>query len=154
MTRAQGSSLIEVLVALSLLTLALTGLAPLLQHAVQLRLHSERLLQAQLMLQTLAEQMRGNAAFAAQYARSPGATPTAGSDCRSGFCDGPALAQWQLAQAAGSLPRALLGIACVDCGEAGRLRLQLYWDQAGTAAPLDCGAAQSSRSCLQLLWTR
>lgn len=153
MKRAHGSSLIEVLVAVALLSVALTGLAPLLQHALQLRVQGDRLLQAQLLLQTLSEQMRANAGAAAQYRLKAGIQPASGADCRSSFCDGTTLAQWQLAQAASALPAAVLGIDCVDCAQGGTLRLQLYWDQAGSSAPLDCGEAQSERACLQLPWS-
>lgn len=153
MKRARGSSLIEVLVSVALLSLALTGLAPFLQHALQLRIQGERLLQAQLLLQTLSEQMRANAGAAAQYRLKPGSQPASGTDCRSSFCDATALAQWQLAQAARALPAAVLGIDCVDCAQSSPLRLQLYWDQVGSSAPLDCGEAQSARACLQLLWS-
>lgn len=163
MKRAQGSSLIEVLVALSLSSAALLSLAQLQYRALAWNEHSERLLQAQLLSLNLGEMMRANPDGASAYRIAAGEMAMAAGDCRSSACDPAALARWQLAQAltqtqqnlrgdAASLQGAGIAIDCPSCSATPIYRITVLWDLHSDPQTWQCGAASTQRACLYLAW--
>jgi type IV pilus assembly protein PilV len=106
-TAARGFTLIEALIALTVLSLGLLGAAATLLDSLRAQSQSLRRVAATHLLRDMAERIRANPTAAARYATATNAAVE--SSCEAAGCDGAQLAAVDLAhfaQAAGAiLPR-------------------------------------------------
>jgi type IV pilus assembly protein PilV len=139
MKPAGGFTLLEVMVALLILSVGLLGLAGLQIAGLRSNQNSYYRLQATLLAQDLTERMRANEAgvgLGAYDAASAGDV-----DCTSAVCTpeqmaGYDLAQWQ-ADIAKYLPGGV-GVICKgapDCGDGAAYTVKIRWDEKRAGTP-------------------
>lgn len=162
-SRAQGVSLIEVLIAVVVLSLGLLGVAAMQGSAVRNTHVADQYAVASMHSQSIAERMRANrpGLMDGHYAIAAATTaPTATVDCASANCTPEELATWDLARwkqavtgsGGGSvhdgpppLPASTAAIVCTEspCDELSPYSVSICWDP-------DRGATPDSDSCLSV----
>lgn len=171
---ARGFTLVELLVAVVVLSVGLLGMAALQVQALRGNQASLQRSLALLLISDLAERLRANpeAAYSGRYVLSPGTPGIAPAlplpDCRkapgcsSAELAGFDLVEWQQ-RLVDSLPRAAARIECDDgCSAEALQAITVYWDEDRSGASgLDCrddpAASERSRdtrlnlSCLRLV---
>jgi type IV pilus assembly protein PilV len=104
--KQRGFSLLEVLVTLTITAVALLGAAGLQMRALQTGQSSQARSQAVLLASDLAERMEANknAATNGNYRFTSGSSLGTVSDCSVEYCQGPALAVYDLSQWNAQIP--------------------------------------------------
>lgn len=153
----QGFSLLEVLIAIVVLSVGLLGLAGLQFSALRGNNQTYERSQAHLLAQEIADSMRANriAAGASLFVLDPGTPPDDPPvDCRVGACDTPALSaaysldQWYT-KLTETLPSATARIRCEPAGvcAVGVVHtVQIMWDEYRVGLAVDDDAATSCPS--------
>ena len=131
----QGFSLIEVLVALVVLSVGLLGLAALQSTAAQFNAGAYTRSQATILAYDMADRIRANreAARAGDYNSAMPGTPSACNAVVAGTVAQQDLGAWRRALAC-ALPRGRGAVAC-DCGLGGTqfLTITVTWDDSSRA---------------------
>jgi type IV pilus assembly protein PilV len=148
--------MLEVMVALLLVSMALLGQARLLAGSVRLAKGADNRMQAVLLSAELAERMENNrdAARAGAYVQSAGSSPvTMQVDCNSFPCSGAELASFDLAawetRAAALLPGATWELD-QDGTDSSRYTIILTWQERVTQADRITYATSGSTETLSL----
>jgi type IV pilus assembly protein PilV len=133
-----GFSLIEVLVALVVLSVGLLGLAALQSTAAQFNAGAYTRSQATILAYDMADRVRANraAALAGEYDSAyPGALPTCNAAVLPGTVAQEDLAAWRSALAC-ALPSGNGAVACIDCDVGGMrvLEIRVRWDETNREA--------------------
>ena len=162
----QGTSLIEVLVAVVVLALGLIGVAGLQATAIGNNQLAGQYTNAATLAQNLAERMRSNreGVVANLYNLAPGAAAAPPKNCAdaAATCNSEELAKWDLAVWYAStsskitlanvsegprmeLPSAKLGVSCAGaCTEDSARLITVYWDaDRNGATGTNCNASSS-----------
>ena len=153
--RQSGLSLIEVLIAMLVLSFGLLGLAGMQVSALANTRVAQQYTQAAILALNITDKMRANleGVRAGNYTLAAGATPAdPGTNCGTTACDAAQLAAWDLAvwyssidadasysngiSNAAAVPRGKASVICVDepaCTDASLRVITIYWDANGRA---------------------
>ena len=93
-----GSSLVETMVALSVLAIGLLGYTATIISSVNFEQRSYVLSQAVYMSGSILDRMRANREEVSEYALNLTDHPSTGKDCTAETCNGEEMAQWDLLQ--------------------------------------------------------
>jgi len=142
-----GSSLLEVMVALIILSIGLLGLAMLQLKGMHFNTNAYFRTQATLHANDIIERMRANSGAATSYTAAwPGSNPT--PDCDSATCSGSQLAAYDLftwsralTNPATGMPGATALITAIT-STPGKYTISLTWTEEGVAVPAQTWALQ------------
>ncbi|WP_051301748.1 type IV pilus modification protein PilV [Sedimenticola selenatireducens] len=149
--KQQGFTLLEVLIAVLVLSIGLIGLAGMQMLGVKNNNSATMRSQAVFLTQDIADRIRANVANAGTYVVT--GTPACGGLCDPALgCSGSALAAYDVCMwrtAVASLPA---GVGCINAYAANSYRIRIMWDderQSGTAHNSTCdpGSGATSGSC-------
>ena len=155
-----GTSLIEVLITISVLSFGLLGIAGLQISAIANTHIAYQYSQAASLAQSIAENLRANqaAAVAGLYQHSPDAkAPAINKKCSAASCTAAEMAAWNIATwhtaLNENLPESRLSITCPTTCSSQSIRLiTIYWDaKRNGATGTGCNPASTSDlSCFRL----
>lgn len=162
--RQAGFTLLEILIAITVLAIGLLGLAALQLNALQTGQVSYQRSQAIALAYEIADRMRANRIQAGAKAFSIGANPTLSTpsvDCASASCTAAQMAaydlyHWYTDSIVALLPSGTASIACNTsaCGTGVAQTITVMWDENRTGASgTTCGGATTDLSCFQMSFT-
>lgn len=142
LTIQQGIGLIEVLVALVLLTIAVMGYSTLQMQAIHATQEAAQHIQAMNLAHDLAERMRVNHSGLSRYAQSKAIEQTSFS-CVAAFCHAEQMADYDLSLIAQKAKNAAMKVAVLPCQNMVQARQCIYVAWGNTTpsdgnTPTDC----------------
>lgn len=154
----RGFSLLEILIAVLVLSIGVLGLAGLQFFGLKEGQTSYQRSQAVIFAYEMSDRIRANrtAAAGGSYALASGASLSApGNDCSTGSCTAAQMAAYDIynwyARVQASLPSGTASIACNDtCGLGRKMTVIVQWDEtrSGTAGSGCSTTATSKDGCI------
>lgn len=150
---ARGTSLLEILISLAVISLGLLGVGALQVTGLKSNRDAFFYSQAALLANDLAERVRANPTAAATYAMAMGSTHSATRNCETNRCTAVEMAHFDLNQWTSALSGQLssaAGAVVFTAGTPNRLQVILRWQGMNGGNCSASGSAGSSYQCFRL----